>query len=91
MTLVGAEFSDTVDYYGRCWLPARTIVATALAKRSEADPSGSIMLLEGHVPWKEHLFELEVMPIAPPPRVRLLAAHRSCFLPAPRLRPKWRD
>ncbi len=95
MALVGTEFSDTVDYYGRCWLPARTIVATALSKRFEADPSGSIMLLEGHVPWKEHLFELEVMSASPsPPRSRLRAAmlflslipDSSCPLPTPKRR-----
>ena len=68
MEVVGAEFSETVDYYARCWLPARSIVAAALAARHETDPSGQIMLLEGHVPWKEHLFDLEVI-TAPPPRV----------------------
>ena len=76
MDLVGAEFSEAVDYYGRCWLPARSIVAAALATRHEIDPSGQIVRLDGHVPWKEHLFDLEV--VVPPYHLdRFPAAQRN--------------
>ena len=33
MELVTAEFKDKVDYYGRCWYPARTLVSSALEGR----------------------------------------------------------
>ncbi|RKP05534.1 metal-dependent protein hydrolase, partial [Thamnocephalis sphaerospora] len=37
----------------------REIVATALSKRFEVDPSGAIIKFEQFCPWKEHLFDLE--------------------------------
>ncbi|CAL1695895.1 unnamed protein product [Somion occarium] len=50
--VVGQEFMDRVDYYANAWLPARDLVATALAKRTKADPSGKIILFEQFAPWK---------------------------------------
>ena len=60
MEMVGSEFSEAVDFYGNSWLPARAMVAQALEKRMEVDPSGAVIVLEGGgVPWKDHLFDLE--------------------------------
>ncbi|GBE77911.1 GAMM1 protein [Sparassis latifolia] len=58
-SLVGEEFLGRLDYYANSWLPARDLVAAALARRTEVDPSGKIVLFELFLPWKEHLFELE--------------------------------
>ncbi|KZT30402.1 metal-dependent protein hydrolase [Neolentinus lepideus HHB14362 ss-1] len=57
--LTGEEFLGRLDYYGKAWLPARDIVASALSQRSNIDPSGKIILFTQFAPWKEHLFELE--------------------------------
>ena len=35
-----------LDYYTKAWLPARDIVKTAMDKRGEVDPSGSIVVFE---------------------------------------------
>jgi len=59
-TLTGEEFLGRLDYYAKAWLPARTLVADDLTKRIQVDPQGRIILFEQFVPWKEHLFELEV-------------------------------
>jgi len=60
MQLVGAEFSERVDYYGRSWWPARELVLNAISKRKEVDESGAILSFgDGHCPWKEHLLNLE--------------------------------
>ncbi|KAL2609437.1 hypothetical protein R1flu_028010 [Riccia fluitans] len=59
MELAGKEFLDSLRYYGRSWLPARSIVAESLAARKDAHESGEIMILKQFCPWKQHLFELE--------------------------------
>lgn len=57
---MGEEFSRDLDYYTRSWLPARSIVHAAYAKRLEYDPSGRILVFDGQsVPWKDHLYTLE--------------------------------
>lgn len=57
---VGGEFTLHVKYLANTWWPARSIIAEAVSKRFENDPSGRIVLLEnGGVPWQEHFFELE--------------------------------
>lgn len=57
---IGEEFASTLDYYVRSWLPARTIVADAYAKRFEHDTEGRVIVFEGGgVPWKDHLYTLE--------------------------------
>ena len=35
LKMVGKEFLDTVEYFKEVWLPARTIVQTAIEKRFE--------------------------------------------------------
>ena len=48
-----------VEYVGRCWLPARSHVRSALEALSTVDASCQIMRLEVVSPWKEHLYQLE--------------------------------
>uniref|UniRef100_A0AAA9RV32 MYG1 exonuclease n=2 Tax=Bos TaxID=9903 RepID=A0AAA9RV32_BOVIN len=61
MDLVREEFLQRLDFYQNSWLPARTLVEEALAKRFQVDPSGEIIELEkGGCPWKEHLYQLEL-------------------------------
>ena len=58
--LVGHEFKDRVNYYGRVWWPAREMLQKAIDKRFEVHKSGQILEFdEGTFPWKEHLFLLE--------------------------------
>nr|GLL27520.1 UPF0160 protein [Ipomoea trifida] len=59
MHLAGSEFMDSVRYYAKSWLPARSIVMECLSSRKDVDPSGEIMVLNRFCPWKLHLFELE--------------------------------
>jgi len=70
--LTGKEFSDSVLYYGKCWLPARTIVEAAIATRYNVHPSGEIVLLSQFAPWKEHFFEIEKEMQVTPPVVYIL-------------------
>ncbi|KAI0399821.1 putative UPF0160 protein C27H6.8 [Xylaria palmicola] len=57
---IGEEFDRDLAYYASSWLPARTIVQQAYARRLEHDPEGRIMVLEGQsVPWKDHLYACE--------------------------------
>lgn len=60
MELVGNEFVSALNYLYMTWLPAKNIVAKAFEERFEVDESGKMILLpNGGVPWKEHLFALE--------------------------------
>jgi len=60
MSLIGAEFSECVDFYSKSWWPARELVLDAINKRKEVDESGAIVSLgDGHCPWTEHLLNLE--------------------------------
>ncbi|KAI1273760.1 putative UPF0160 protein C27H6.8 [Xylaria sp. FL0933] len=57
---IGEEFDRDLAYYTTAWLPARSIVREAYAKRRAYDPQGRVMVLEGQaVPWKDHLYTLE--------------------------------
>ena len=57
---IGQEFELDLDYYAGAWLPARTVVQEAFAKRSQYDSEGRILVFEGQsVPWKDHLYTLE--------------------------------
>lgn len=56
---IGSTFSSLVKNYATSWLPAKTLVAAAVEKRLEADPSGKIIILEQFCPWKEHLYDVE--------------------------------
>ena len=59
MSLTGKEFDEAVAYYAKSWLPARGYVLEALQRRKGIHPSGEIMKLTTHCPWKEHLYQLE--------------------------------
>ncbi|KAI1826097.1 putative UPF0160 protein C27H6.8 [Xylaria intraflava] len=57
---IGEEFDRNLEYFVTGWLPARSIVEEAYAKRKAFDAQGRIMVLEGQsVPWKDHLYTLE--------------------------------
>lgn len=57
--MAGSEFLDRLDYYFNAWLPARSIVESALKQRFDIDPSGQVVAFSQSAPWKEHIFELE--------------------------------
>ncbi|PBC26970.1 UPF0160 protein MYG1 [Apis cerana cerana] len=57
--LTGEDFVQHVNYTANVWLPARSIVEEAIAKRFEVDPSGEIIELSQCVPWFQHLFAIE--------------------------------
>lgn len=57
--LVGAEFDAAVSYAADAWLPARSIVEDALARRTDVHSSGQIAVLSQFCPWKDHLYTLE--------------------------------
>jgi uncharacterized UPF0160 family protein len=57
--LAAKELTDVITGYATSWLPARTIVETALSQRSDVHASKEIMRLPKFCPWQEHLFDLE--------------------------------
>lgn len=57
--LTGFEFLDSVNYFGKVWLPGRKYVVDALNARHSVHPSGEVIQLSQYCPWKEHLHELE--------------------------------
>eukprot|EP01116_Phalansterium_solitarium_P009337 TRINITY_DN23447_c0_g1_i1.p2 TRINITY_DN23447_c0_g1~~TRINITY_DN23447_c0_g1_i1.p2 ORF type:complete len:329 (-),score=97.98 TRINITY_DN23447_c0_g1_i1:97-1083(-) len=59
IALTGAELVDCIEYYGKAWLPARSLVEEALKSRFELDSSGELLRLSRFCPWKEHLSDLE--------------------------------
>ncbi|XP_057375722.1 MYG1 exonuclease-like [Daphnia carinata] len=60
MELAKEEFLDKVNYFSKCWWPARKLVVNAIEDRFSVDESGQIIELKnGGCPWKEHFFELE--------------------------------
>ncbi|CCE61289.1 hypothetical protein TPHA_0A02070 [Tetrapisispora phaffii CBS 4417] len=56
---IGDIFVRLVKRYGESWLPAKALVADAVSKRFQIDPSGKIILFEQFCPWKEHLYAVE--------------------------------
>jgi uncharacterized UPF0160 family protein len=57
---IGEEFSSTLEYLTKAWLPARDIVKSAYSQRLEHDAEGRILVFPGQsVPWKDHLYSLE--------------------------------
>ncbi|KAF6778654.1 hypothetical protein AHF37_02007 [Paragonimus kellicotti] len=60
LSMVEEEFIRLVRHYAESWYPARELVAQALKKRWQVDPSGHIFSLEQQpCPWAAHLHELE--------------------------------
>lgn len=54
MELAGGEFLDTLNFYVKSWLPARSIVMECLAARENIDPSGEIIVLTKSCPVSSH-------------------------------------
>ncbi|CAF3931108.1 unnamed protein product, partial [Adineta steineri] len=53
------EFLDRFHDYIHRWWPARSLLEQAIAKRFDIDSSGSILVLDQPIPWREHLFDIE--------------------------------
>jgi uncharacterized UPF0160 family protein len=60
MSLTGSEFMESLHHAIKSWLPARSYVMKDLQLRTEIDPSGQIMKLSEFVPWKSHIYDLEI-------------------------------
>lgn len=58
-SFMGTVFMNLLNGYGKSWLPAKQYVQDAFNNRFNVDNSGSILLLERFVPWKEHLYHVE--------------------------------
>ncbi|KAL4792433.1 metal-dependent protein hydrolase [Aspergillus venezuelensis] len=57
---IGSVFSRKLRGAVSSWLPARETVKAAYEDRKNVHPSGKIMVLpQGGVPWKEHLYNFE--------------------------------
>ncbi|XP_025415703.1 UPF0160 protein MYG1, mitochondrial [Sipha flava] len=59
MQMIGTEFKETVLYAYHTWLPARSLVVSALDQRFQTHTTGHILELSEPCPWKEHYFVLE--------------------------------
>lgn len=58
--LIGDVFVQKLHLANSAWLPARTTVGKAYAARKEVHESGRVIVLpQGGVPWKEHLYGYE--------------------------------
>lgn len=57
--LMGSVFLRKLRYYHRNWLPAREGVREAYAARKKYDDRGRLLVFEGGLPWKDHLYTLE--------------------------------
>ncbi|GME72635.1 unnamed protein product [Ambrosiozyma monospora] len=57
--IMGFAFNNFLNYMGKSFLPAKQYVERAFANRFEVDASGSVIVLERFVPWKEHLYAIE--------------------------------
>lgn len=58
-TLASTEFVNAVMDAVTSWLPARTVVESAMATRWEVHASGRVLLLPQWVPWQPHLVPSE--------------------------------
>ena len=56
MELMGSHFEDRLQYLYKAWLPARTVIESAL---KEPLFGGKVVVLKTFAPWKDHLFALE--------------------------------
>jgi uncharacterized UPF0160 family protein len=50
--LMGGQFLQKLDYYGKSWLPARDIVIKGLEESKALDKQGRILHLPQFCPWK---------------------------------------
>jgi uncharacterized UPF0160 family protein len=53
-THAGGEFVEAVRYASQVWLPAKQVVAAAVAARHEVDASGAIIVLKQVCGWAGH-------------------------------------
>lgn len=50
------SYFQTVRFYVKSWLPARSIVMECIAERYDYDPSGEIMVLKRFCPVSRHAY-----------------------------------
>ncbi|AOA62495.1 uncharacterized protein PAS_chr2-2_0093 [Komagataella phaffii GS115] len=58
--IMGQVFDNLLLSYGRSWLPAKQFVEKAFDERFQAHPSGKVLVFDRFVPWKEHLYGVEI-------------------------------
>ncbi|PXF44393.1 hypothetical protein BWQ96_05836 [Gracilariopsis chorda] len=59
MDMAGKEMDECMLHVLKSWLPARSILRSAMKERLSLHPSGSILVLREWAPWKDHLFSME--------------------------------
>lgn len=59
VALTGSELDNCITRTAKSWLPARAIVAKAMARRKEEESSGRLLVMHEWAPWKDHLFDIE--------------------------------
>ncbi|KAI9887610.1 MAG: hypothetical protein M1823_000594 [Watsoniomyces obsoletus] len=57
---MGDVFQRKLKYYAHSWLPARSLVQNAFMERKNFDPQGRLLVLDRPMPWKSHLYSLEL-------------------------------
>lgn len=58
--LIGDSFYNYLTYMGNSFLKAKQYVIDAFKNRFEVDKSGKILIFDRFIPWKEHLFNVEI-------------------------------
>ncbi|PWY66123.1 metal-dependent protein hydrolase [Aspergillus sclerotioniger CBS 115572] len=59
-TFIGNVFARKLHHAASSWLPARTSIGAAYRSRRDVHASGRILVLpQGGMPWKEHLYNFE--------------------------------
>ena len=74
MAYAGKELVEEVLYKYKSWLPARSILESAVADRFEVHESGKIIKLNQYCPWIQHFFDIhEETAVEPMPLYALFA------------------
>ncbi|KAI5657595.1 hypothetical protein M9H77_26388 [Catharanthus roseus] len=50
MMIAGKEFTESIQFHAKSWLPARSVVMQCLLAREEVDPTGEIIVLTRSCP-----------------------------------------
>lgn len=58
--LIGDAFLNYLSYMGNSFLMAKQYVVDAFKTRLDVDESGKILVFNRFIPWKEHLFNVEI-------------------------------
>jgi uncharacterized UPF0160 family protein len=58
--LIGDAFFNYLNYMGNSFLKAKQYVIDSFKNRFNIDKSGKILIFDKFIPWKEHLFNVEI-------------------------------